>query len=338
MRLLKYQRLKPAILNWIAKNELKVGDRLPSERDITELFGFSRITVRRTLTDLVESGYLESFPQSGYFLKRPIAPEKHGLTLGFLRIGRAGMLSPDYPVERLCRSFPFYEMHSRSIEVIARYEEDPEIPFLNYFFPCAGLLMTDWVTDEWVTRARELDVPLYCVGNNLCEKEMIPTIDYDYEYTVREILSVLFAHGCRKIVIVLSSLTMPSASTKERAYREFFKERGVCFEERRIVRLSHERGDEDYMEGLMANRDCDAVICEKVPNIFQYKYLHWKKLPKFAFFSCEHPNGNRYVRAVFPYYPKDLYAEAANILVKHIQTDCELPEKLLLRPEISDRL
>ncbi len=331
----KYEKLKLAILNRIAENELKIGDRLLSEREIVDRFGFSRITVRHALIDLVESGYLISYPQSGYYLARPIALAEHNTKLGYLMVGRTDRMVSYSLKERLYRSVPFHRMHDRGIDIVARYEDDVEAPIINYFSSCAGLIMTDWVTDEWVRRARELKVPLCCVGNNLCSEESIPTIDYDYAYTVRELLDRLFAHNCKKVVIVISNLAMPSAKKIEEAYRSFYEERGVSFEERRIVKMGYSRGSEDYMAGMALNRDCDAVICDSLPNIFQYEDIGWEKRPEFALMSDMSMSGNC-PRAIFPCFETDIYAEAAGMLLEHILSEEEMAKETLLRPKIYD--
>ncbi len=337
MQLPKYTKMKLAILNWISKNELKVGDRLPSEREISDIFSLSRITVRHALNDLVETGYLKKLPQSGYYLLKPIAVAEHSTNIGFLMVGRSERMPSGYSPGRLFRTIPYQEMKMRGVEILAKYEEDVNAPLLPYFSTCAGLLMTDWVTDEWVRMAGSLEIPLCCVGNNLCRKEKIFTIDFDHEYTVREQLKLLAGHGCRKIVIVIANCDMPSAHIMEKAYRDFMKEYGLELEERRIVKIRYSGGAADMMEGLARNDDCDAVMCDKLPDIFQYRKLGWTHNPKFALLTGQQRVGSGSLQAIFPYFRKDIYGESANILMDHILMDTELPEKLLLKPEIIDQ-
>ena len=53
----------------IADGEYTVGDQLPTEKEIGEAFGVSRVTVRRALRELAAEGLLERQPGRGTFLK-----------------------------------------------------------------------------------------------------------------------------------------------------------------------------------------------------------------------------------------------------------------------------
>lgn len=66
-----YLRLQERIKAAIARGELKPLDALPGERDIAEAFGVSRVTVRKALSGLVESGLLKQRQGSGTFVASP---------------------------------------------------------------------------------------------------------------------------------------------------------------------------------------------------------------------------------------------------------------------------
>ncbi len=55
----KYIQLYNTILNMIKNKELKAGDKLPSEKNLMEIYNMSRDTVRKTLNMLVQDGYIE---------------------------------------------------------------------------------------------------------------------------------------------------------------------------------------------------------------------------------------------------------------------------------------
>ncbi|GHT69050.1 putative HTH-type transcriptional regulator YurK [Spirochaetia bacterium] len=64
-----YEQLKQSILHEIMTDTYKYGERLPSETELSEKYGVSRITVRRTIAELVEGGYLSSQQGRGTFVK-----------------------------------------------------------------------------------------------------------------------------------------------------------------------------------------------------------------------------------------------------------------------------
>ena len=66
-----YQQLKDLILEAMAQGLLRPNDRLPSERQLSELMGVSRLTVRHALSDLVNAGWLLSKTGKGTYVQAP---------------------------------------------------------------------------------------------------------------------------------------------------------------------------------------------------------------------------------------------------------------------------
>jgi len=63
-----YQRIVEQIENRIVAGELKVGDQLPSERELAEQFSVSRIAVREAVKALRAKGLVEIQPGRGTFI------------------------------------------------------------------------------------------------------------------------------------------------------------------------------------------------------------------------------------------------------------------------------
>jgi GntR family transcriptional regulator len=66
-----YLRLQERIKAAIDRGDLKPLDALPGERDIAEAFKVSRVTVRKALSGLVETGLLKQRQGSGTFVASP---------------------------------------------------------------------------------------------------------------------------------------------------------------------------------------------------------------------------------------------------------------------------
>ena len=63
-----YYQLKENILKAIKNNEFKTGERLPSERELAEFNGVSRMTVKKAVDILVNNNYLYRKQGSGTFV------------------------------------------------------------------------------------------------------------------------------------------------------------------------------------------------------------------------------------------------------------------------------
>lgn len=64
------------ILDTIMTGELKPGDRLPPERELTKMFGVGRSTLREATSALVRMGCLEVIQGKGTFLKKDFEPAR----------------------------------------------------------------------------------------------------------------------------------------------------------------------------------------------------------------------------------------------------------------------
>ena len=66
-----YMRIKKLVRDAIAEGDLKVGDSIPSERDVALLLDVSRVTVRTAFTELVAEGFLLQKRGSGTYVNGP---------------------------------------------------------------------------------------------------------------------------------------------------------------------------------------------------------------------------------------------------------------------------
>ncbi len=65
----EYEHIVEDIKNKIIDNELVAGDKLPSIKAMTQIYGVSSITVRNSLSILANEGYIETRERSGCFVK-----------------------------------------------------------------------------------------------------------------------------------------------------------------------------------------------------------------------------------------------------------------------------
>src|SRR3954465_12012541 len=78
----KYQQVYLALKREIQSGRLKKGDRLPSEAELVQTFGASRITVGRAVRDLQSAGFVERRAGSGTYVKS--SQTSRGLSFGLL--------------------------------------------------------------------------------------------------------------------------------------------------------------------------------------------------------------------------------------------------------------
>lgn len=65
----QYEQISAELIREINNGELAVGDKLPSEMELCDLFDVSRITVRKALAELEERNFIEKHQGQGSFVK-----------------------------------------------------------------------------------------------------------------------------------------------------------------------------------------------------------------------------------------------------------------------------
>ncbi|MFA9414516.1 MULTISPECIES: GntR family transcriptional regulator [unclassified Streptococcus] len=81
-----YMIIRDELKKQVDERKWSVGDRLPSERDLAEAFGVSRMTLRQAVTLLVDEGVLERRVGSGTYVASRRVQEKMRGTTSFTEI------------------------------------------------------------------------------------------------------------------------------------------------------------------------------------------------------------------------------------------------------------
>ncbi len=81
-----YMKIHDQIKKDIDEHHWKIGERLPSERDLAEQFQVSRMTLRQAISLLVEEGVLERRVGSGTFVSSTRVQEKMRGTTSLRRL------------------------------------------------------------------------------------------------------------------------------------------------------------------------------------------------------------------------------------------------------------
>lgn len=89
-----YAQLKDILKNKIHTGEYKENTKIPTEPELTESYGVSRITVRRAVKELVEEGYLVKKQGKGTFVSRHKVFRKIEYVAGFSDSCKANGFTP----------------------------------------------------------------------------------------------------------------------------------------------------------------------------------------------------------------------------------------------------
>ena len=84
-----YRRIEEDLLTQIAEGQLGSGEALPTERELCEQYGVSRITVRRAVRELEIRGYVHRKQGKGTFVSRTRIQREMGRLISFSEEMRA---------------------------------------------------------------------------------------------------------------------------------------------------------------------------------------------------------------------------------------------------------
>src|SRR4030066_429898 len=80
-----YAQIADALLGRMQRGELAAGDRIPPERELSDMLGVNRLTLRRALRELEGRGLLRRRPGIGTFVAEPRIERQAGWLVSFTR-------------------------------------------------------------------------------------------------------------------------------------------------------------------------------------------------------------------------------------------------------------
>jgi GntR family transcriptional regulator len=190
-----YQKLYHVLHGKIIKEEYKPGDKLPTEKELCELYGVSRITSRHALRLLQEEGLVERFPGKGTFIsgaKPKKVPIFNNDYVGSIKTGvpnahreiveRTEKVPPGYIADHL----GLFKPEKCFFAVRVDFRNNEPIAYDRTYLP---LSLVSSITKEMFIRIDFLDAWLKSEGINLSHIwESVEAVTADK--TAQEIFSV----------------------------------------------------------------------------------------------------------------------------------------------------
>ena len=135
-----YIQIHDQIKSEIDQKIWKIGERLPSERDLAEKFQVSRMTLRQAITLLVEEGVLERRVGSGTFITSTRVQEKMRGTTSFTEIMKSQGKEPSSQVISYRKPF----LASKKWINWALIRQRPSFGWSGSGMPMGSLLFMKW--------------------------------------------------------------------------------------------------------------------------------------------------------------------------------------------------
>ena len=217
-RELKYNKARLAIMKFIAESGLKVGDRLPSERELVKRLPCSSITMRHALADMEAAGLIDRRHGSGNYLAREIRNDQFQNNILFVFVFQKEEDLPGWGIDRL--RF-FLADRGLGLSYVAVSEFGLEV--VNASRNCIGIITGGSLTEDFLLQLKTLGLPIVVQGNSGVTLDL-PVISVDLELAAYRLARIMIEDGRKQIALFRGPDDYHPAVQAEAGYRRALRE------------------------------------------------------------------------------------------------------------------
>ena len=252
----KYKIVEDSIKLRIKNKELI--DRIPAERTLAEEFGFSYMTIRKAINNLVNQGVLYKVPQKGAFVNN--APSKQFFTIGYFldKTIKSGISSP------------YYSLIYNAIEKTAAASNHSVIYFSDtnparlkkVLGKVDGVIATCFPHNEEIIRLMKETLPVVVIDNPSLDKT-IPSVVIDNFTADYNTVKYLKNLGHKRIGFMSGLNDSDVGMNRLNGYKQAIQDCGLELEESLIFKgnYSFESGTEGAEYFMNSDNLPDGIIC-----------------------------------------------------------------------------
>lgn len=252
-----YDELIADVETSIRRREFLPGDYLPSEKEMTERYGISRLSVRRALTELQAQGLIEKRPGKGTFVRDP---HEQGMGKGMIGIS----IPQDHDFDN---GNPFLSQVHKSISS-ACFQLGYRVELLH----TAGLsrlsssslngliCVSYWNSD--ITRLNDVarvGIPVVLI-NRVNDSDGFHYVTIDHREWARRAVEYLIGLGHRRIALAGMIAEQNYMQERVRGYQIALAENGIPFDERLKVFFPSAASMREQLDALLRMQKPTAIF------------------------------------------------------------------------------
>ena len=254
----KYILIKEGIRDKILRNEFE--DKIPGERNLAKLFGFSYMTVRKAVDELVEEDVLYRVPAKGTFVNKGGVSGKKTYNIGFFLD----------PAIKSGISSPYYSMLFKQFEILLKKEgynlffftDLEKLNPLKYGKKYDGLVLSCFPKIAKRVKALAELIPAVIIDNDI-EDRSLPYIGINNKQGLIDAVDYLAGIGHRRIAFVSGIMDSAVGYDRMEGYKSAVSENGLDAGPELVF-----QGDYDFSSGQSACRKFlkmknrpSAIVC-----------------------------------------------------------------------------
>jgi DNA-binding transcriptional regulator YhcF (GntR family) len=319
----KYDQVRFDIINYIACNNLKKGDRLPSEQKMAEIFNVSSITLRRALSEFEKENIIEKKHGSGAFLKKKLTKNPCLEKITFIEIVDTLQCSTAVHVHFMQERLAEFGLHLQNISCTK-----PGRHVIEQVEDSIGIFVSGWLTKEWYDFLVLFKIPVVIIGSHP-NKNGIATVKYNWREAAELLVSHFHSLGYGNIGLINGAASYyPSVEIFE-GYQSMLKKIGLPFNKDKVLWTSPETIYGEIEDFLNKETGLDAILLE-VGTRLPFFTCCWDNdyprkpcigipgIPEEGLEKSLKFNSGRIVKAVFH---ESVYAKAINVMFNLLKSD-----------------
>ena len=279
---LQYIQCKTAILDYIAKHDLRPGSSLPVQRELCRMLGHSMITVRRAIFELEQIGILKSVTGKGVFLQKDLAKRSDS--------GRILLLDINAPFREIDMGVRFLLQYVRKRGYEFRTVscgEPPNDLVIHEIEKASGLLITGIITESWKCFLRCFTCPIVNIGNPETHFEGSKTVFVDHAQAVAQAISWFMKQGCRNFALINAPRWYVLSAPVSHMFKKSLALNGLSESDELVLYASDQNRSAEVRDFLMEHHekiDCILVESGVLPSLMTCFYEYgWKRIPVGVF-------------------------------------------------------
>ncbi len=347
MKDLLYKKVKQDIEQKIAEKQYKEG-RLPTERELSEQYKVSRITIRAALKELEQENNLFRIRGRGIFIydnDNPFSPERKIRELGIV-----------YPEAKIAGRYYYSNVLNvlrDSAEKLKYTVKYCPLSSGEKFLPGEGFLamalreglkaviLTSPIPLKALAGLKEKGIKVVLL-NFLYKEQLASSVGFDYEYAGEILGEQLVRMGSKTPGLLTGPLKseygeLPQAPVIIEGLKKIYKNWGLGFDASLVKDSSFERDSVTRDIKELLSSKIDGIFCtdEAVFKLFlSYYYENRKKFPENFAIIGSSPREAYYPFPVLVYQQTEM-AEVSVNLLHSLVTNRKLPDQAIsIKPEI----
>ncbi|OQA80986.1 MAG: Arabinose metabolism transcriptional repressor [Lentisphaerae bacterium ADurb.Bin242] len=263
----KYAQIQNKIIEYIARKNIRKDGVLPTEKKMAELFGVSSITIRKAISNLEAEKIVRREQGRGTFLQMDLTDMKPRGELLYLDIIR------DTTFARTPIFFPWIRDVEKHLKPYGwKFSTlvtsgKPDAAVLKRMRGVKGIIASNYLTAEWVSTLRSLNIPIVIMGAIGVPPEGIPVLTFDYEKMTKMLAEKLLEQGAKKFALFPGGRSYIPAQQMFRSLSAFLAKRGIAFSEESVCFSDEQNRAPGTMirqtgDFLAAHPEIDAFLVE----------------------------------------------------------------------------